>query len=572
MADKSIEQLNAAEKVYLSDLFVLQQSGTAKKLTGQVLKNWLLELAQGHGGITSIVLQSTSGLNKVYRITLADDTYFDMTVTDGKGITSVAKTRTSGLVDTYTMKFNAGSDFVFTVKNGEKGDKGDADRLYFKFASQKPTDASHSTGDVPDEWLGFYAGTTPPTSWKDYTWVRIKGDKGDKGDAARLTSHSTTYMVSGSGTIVPSGSWVADVPNVPQGKYLWTKTVLTFNTGNPVTSYSVSRFGIDGSGAVSSVNGKDPDPTGNVRVNAEDITTTTGTSIEAALAQKQEQITASGLLKGTGNGGVTPAKAGTDYQAPITAGAGVRVSGSKVSTAAAPRNLLDNSDFRNPVNQRGSSSYNQNGYTIDRWAIWDGQLNIGDGYISVKNAYQSLKLATNKIYTLAAKTVAGIVCFSAKPDVGGNASLGNLQISMYVQDSLARILLTNAPENPLGGVYWAALYEGEYTAETLPEYQPKGYGAELAECQRYYTKGKVIFQRDPNIPTVLITNHEYPTVMRATPSLSFGVPASFTDGQILNATLSNHFYNNTSGLLAATISADPVVNTVIADFTATADL
>lgn len=32
------------------------------------------------------------------------------------------------------------------------------------------------------------------------------------------------------------------------------------------------------------------------------------------------------------------------------------------------------------------------------------------------------------------------------------------------------------------------LYEGEYTAETLPEYQPKGYAAELAECQRYYVK------------------------------------------------------------------------------------
>jgi hypothetical protein len=31
-----------------------------------------------------------------------------------------------------------------------------------------------------------------------------------------------------------------------------------------------------------------------------------------------------------------------------------------------------------------------------------------------------------------------------------------------------------------------ALYEGEYTAETLPEYQPKGYGVELAECQRYF--------------------------------------------------------------------------------------
>lgn len=372
MADKSIEQLNAAERVNLSDLFVLQQSGTAKKLTGKVLKNWLLELAQGHGGITSIALQSTSGLNKVYRITLADETFFDMTVADGKGITSVAKTGTSGLVDTYTMKFNAGSDFVFTIKNGEKGDKGDADRLYFKFASQKPTDSSHSMGDVPDVWLGFYAGTTPPSGWQDYTWVRIKGDKGDKGDAATLTGHSTTYMVSDSGTIVPSGSWVADVPNVPQGKYLWTRTVLTFNTGDPVTSYSVSRFGLDGTGAVNSVNGKDPDPTGNVRVNAEDITTSGGQSVEAVIADitdelgkkassvngqlpdtdgvitvkaenikassgktvqtelegKQPQIASTGLLKGSGNGSVTAAIPGVDYQLPVkTATVTLSVSG-----------------------------------------------------------------------------------------------------------------------------------------------------------------------------------------------------------------------------------------------------
>ena len=39
---------------------------------------------------------------------------------------------------------------------------------------------------------------------------------------------------------------------------------------------------------------------------------------------------------------------------------------------------------------------------------------------------------------------------------------------------------------PRSTIQWAALYEGEYTAETLPEYHPKSYGAELAECQRYY--------------------------------------------------------------------------------------
>lgn len=37
-----------------------------------------------------------------------------------------------------------------------------------------------------------------------------------------------------------------------------------------------------------------------------------------------------------------------------------------------------------------------------------------------------------------------------------------------------------------GSYKWAALYEGEYTADTLPEYRSKGYSIELLECQRYY--------------------------------------------------------------------------------------
>jgi hypothetical protein len=31
-------------------------------------------------------------------------------------------------------------------------------------------------------------------------------------------------------------------------------------------------------------------------------------------------------------------------------------------------------------------------------------------------------------------------------------------------------------------IEWIALYKGEYTAETLPEYQPKGYAVELLAC------------------------------------------------------------------------------------------
>lgn len=49
-----------------------------------------------------------------------------------------------------------------------------------------------------------------------------------------------------------------------------------------------------------------------------------------------------------------------------------------------PRNLLDNSDFTNPVNQRGKTSYTGSVYTIDRWKLWTNatSLTINNGYIT----------------------------------------------------------------------------------------------------------------------------------------------------------------------------------------------
>jgi len=46
------------------------------------------------------------------------------------------------------------------------------------------------------------------------------------------------------------------------------------------------------------------------------------TSLESALADKQAKITATGILKGDGAGGVTAATAGTDYQAPLPSQSG----------------------------------------------------------------------------------------------------------------------------------------------------------------------------------------------------------------------------------------------------------
>ena len=273
MADKSVGELIAAQSVTPTDLFVLEQNGTAKKLTGQILENWLVSFADGHGGIQSIKKLSTSGLVDTYRITLADTTTFDFVVNNGRGITGISKTSTSGLVDTYTISYNNGTTSKFTVTNGEKGDKGNNAYVWIKYASQEPTESSHSMGDIPDDWIGIYSGnaSAAPTDWKQYKWFKHKGEKGDTGSPATLVTKSVTYQVSDSGTIIPSGSWGSSIPVVSQGKYLWTKTEVQFNTGDPIVSYSVARMGIDGSGAVSSVAGVSPDATGNVTLTADDV-------------------------------------------------------------------------------------------------------------------------------------------------------------------------------------------------------------------------------------------------------------------------------------------------------------
>lgn len=274
MADKAISELVLAQSVTPESLFVLQQDNTAKKLTAQVLENWLLSFADGHGGIQSHELLKTVGLVKTYRFTLADQTYIDIDVVDGRGIESVKPTSTNGLVVTYTVTYNDSTTSTFTVTNGAKGDKGDRADIWVKYASQKPTASSHSFGDVPDAWIGIAIGhnmDTAPTDWQQYTWYQWKGEKGDTGEPATLVSSQVTYQVGDSGTVLPSGSWQNSIPTVTPGKFLWTRQVLQFNTGGPITSYSVTRFGIDGSGSVSTVAGVAPDANGNVPLTADSV-------------------------------------------------------------------------------------------------------------------------------------------------------------------------------------------------------------------------------------------------------------------------------------------------------------
>ncbi len=89
-----------------------------------------------------------------------------------------------------------------------------------------------------------------------------------------------TYQQGDSATTPPTGTWLASPPEVSQGKYLWTKDFFSDGT----TGYSVARQGIDGTGAVVSVNGK----SGEVTLTTDDVNEGTKKYVTAAEKNKLE--------------------------------------------------------------------------------------------------------------------------------------------------------------------------------------------------------------------------------------------------------------------------------------------
>lgn len=167
-----------------------------------------------------------------------------------------------------------------------------------------------------------------------------------------------------------------------------------------------------------------------------------------------------------------------------------------------PRNLLDNSDFTNPVNQRGQTSYSGIWvYSIDRWCAWldesnSATISVVDGGITpfpgmVIQRIESKYIDSSKTYTLAAMTGDGLLVLSGKiTSTTQNSTNANNGIYFDYNEDNDVYQFTLAGLTSASKFVWAALYEGSYTADTLPPYVPKGYAAELAECQRYYVKIK----------------------------------------------------------------------------------
>ena len=199
------------------------------------------------------------------------------------------------------------------------------------------------------------------------------------------------------------------------------------------------------------------------------------------------------------------------------------------------RNLLDNSDFTNPVNQRGQTTYNAKWqYTIDRWIVAsassDGalSLDITDSGITITNT-------TGNSYFIQ-RVPKALITF------------GNTYTLAYQKSDGTIVVTTIANFEEVGGesyqviyeipsgttIVWAALYKGSYTADTLPPYVPKGYAAELAECKRYYN----IIPYDMD-DYYVNTNTEFPTIY----------PVSFSEMRIIpTVTLKENWNTGSAGV------------------------
>lgn len=171
----------------------------------------------------------------------------------------------------------------------------------------------------------------------------------------------------------------------------------------------------------------------------------------------------------------------------------------------APHNLLDNSDFANPVNQRGATSYTGTGgkvYTIDRWHTWSASISVSvqNGYLSITNStdsiYQNISQIidkhnlTDKSATIAVWDANGnVYCASGVISKNNEISCStpaDFWFSAILEDDNTIYFAIRPRGAKTANIKAAALYEGSYDASTLPAYQPKGYAAELAEAQRYY--------------------------------------------------------------------------------------
>lgn len=180
--------------------------------------------------------------------------------------------------------------------------------------------------EVPNVANGQFLWTKTVVNYSDgksteaYS-VSYKGTNGSNGTSVTVKSTSVTYQAGTSGTTPPTGTWSPTVPNVENGQYLWTKTVVNYSDGKSTESFSVSYKGTNG---INGTNGKDAitmaitSSGGTIFKNTAIATTLTAHVYKGGVEVTGSALSSLGTIKWYRDGGTTAVATGSTY----TIGAG----------------------------------------------------------------------------------------------------------------------------------------------------------------------------------------------------------------------------------------------------------
>ena len=200
-------------------------------------------------------------------------------------------------------------------------------------------------------------------------------------------------------------------------------------------------------------------------------------------------------------------------------------------------NLLINSDFRNPVNQRGATSYEsktsgKDVYNIDRWrasygtitTVNNGSITVAGNTASNRYFYQTFEHKLSGTFTLSFNITnlqGNISMYYAYGDTGSqtvNIPTGTTKMTFTATNLKSVGFFLPKTNGVSATIEWAKL---EFGSMATP-FTPRPYAEELMLCQRYYqiidficSPGFASASDEPNLVTFTT-----PCSLRAVPSIT----------------------------------------------------
>lgn len=231
-------------------------------------------------------------------------------------------------------------------------------------------------------------------------------------------------------------------------------------------------------------------------------------------------------------------------------------------------NLLINPDFK--INQRGASNYEKQGYSVDRWKIWNVTVTPNaNGGITVKNDkytdtgtfIQNLENATEGDSTLSCyvESVSGTVTMVADDDSQVILKQG-LNVVHTSKSTKTFIVFLNQGTSIT--LRWAKLEQGTVATHFVKPNKAE----ELLKCQRYYEKlevllGRLVVNTSQNFSTSYkskfyrVLNGSYRAEKRTTPTISIKGSLTNTSNGALGVSASD-FKSDAKSFRQFTVSAE----------------